>query len=113
MAGAYVATNAAGQPRDLTLESLRLRFERNIYCAGPGQGGFNWGVAWARHKYFATLGEFQADLGIDQGGQTLDPGFADPLQSDFRLRAGVMTRLKESYPQGSVPGVMLGLKPES
>ena len=111
LAGAYVAKNDAGQPQDLTLEKLRLRFEQNVYCAAPGRGGFNWGVAWARHKYYATLAEFQSDLGVDHGGQVLDPKFADPLQLDFRLRAEVMTQLHENYPQGSVPGVILGIKP--
>ena len=42
LAGAYVAGTSAGQPQNLTLDSLRLRFEKNVYFAGPGQGRFGW-----------------------------------------------------------------------
>ena len=111
MAAAYTAKDSTGQPQGLTLEKLRLRFENNVYFAGPGRGLVTWGVSWARHKRFADLREFQMGLGIDTGSQVLDPGFADALQLDFRLRADVMARLKESYPQGQVPSVALGVKP--
>ena len=76
--------------------------------AAPGRGWFEWGPTWARHTSYPGLREFQSDLGIDRGGQVLDPGFADLLQLDFRLRAETMALLKASYPQGPVPGVLLG-----
>ena len=44
IAGAYAAGSSNGQPTGLTLEKLRLRFEENVYFAGPGQGWFEWGV---------------------------------------------------------------------
>jgi len=109
IAGAYGAETSEGQPQGLTLEKLRLRFEDNVYFAAPGQGWFTWGPTWARHKTCASLREFRSDLGIDVNGQSLDPGFADMLQLDFRLRAETMALVKESYPQGPVPGVMLGV----
>ncbi len=109
IAGAYAANTREGQPQGLTLEKLRLRFEKNVYFAAPGQGCFKWGPTWARHKSYASLSEFQSDLGLDADNQVLDPGFADVLQLDFRLRAEVMVRLKENYPQGPVPGVVLGV----
>jgi hypothetical protein len=109
IAGAYAAKTGEGQPRGLTLEQLRLRFENNVYFAAPGQGWFKWGTTWARHKSYAGLSEFQSDLGIDAGSQGFDPGFADFLQLDFRLRAEAMARLEESYPRGPVPGVRLGV----
>ncbi len=109
IAGAYAAKTDDGQPQGLTLEKLRLRFENNTYFAAPGQGWFTWGPSWARHKSYAGLSEFQSDLGIDSGGRVLDPGFADWLQLDFRLRPETMALLKESYPQGPVPGVLLGV----
>jgi hypothetical protein len=110
IAGAYGAKSNQGQPPGLTLEKLRLRFESNVYFAAPGQGGFNWGTSWGRHKYYASLGEFQADLGLDTGSQVLDPRFADLLKMDFRLSAENLARLKENYPQGPVPGVLLGVR---
>lgn len=111
IAGAYAAKTSDGQPQGLTLETLRLRFEGNVYFAAPGQGWFKWGPTWARHKSYASLREFQSDLGIDAGGQTLDPGFADMRQLDFRLSAEMMARLNEHYPREPVPGIMLGVKP--
>lgn len=111
MAAAYVAKGGDGQPQGLTLEKLRLRFERNVYFAAPGQGWFAWGPTWTRHKRYAGLHEFQSDLGLDEGSQAFDPGFADWHQWDFRLRAEDLARLNESYPQGPVPGVLLGVRP--
>ncbi len=110
MAGAYTAKTTEGQPQGLTLETLRLRFENNVYFAASGRGWFKWGPTWARHKSYASLSEFQSDLRIDSGSEALDPGFADMLQLDFRLRAETMTRVKENYPQAPVPGVTLGVK---
>ena len=107
IAGAYAAKSREGQPQDLTLEKLGLRFEDNVYFAGPGQGWFRWGPTWRRHKSYATLNEFQSDLRLDRGSQALDPGFAGLLQLDLRLRPEVMARLQDSYPRGTVPGVVL------
>ncbi|MBP8261805.1 MAG: right-handed parallel beta-helix repeat-containing protein, partial [Verrucomicrobia bacterium] len=109
VAGAYAARPAQGQPRDLTLEKLRLRFENNVYFAGPGHGGFNWGPTWARHKRYGGLAEFQADLGIDVGGRELDPHFASWLELDFRLGAESTELLQATYPHGPVPGAKLDL----
>jgi parallel beta-helix repeat protein len=111
IAGPYAAKGSGGQPKELSLEKLRLRFESNIYFASPGQGGFNWGPSWARHKRYSTFAEFQSDLGVDRGSQELDPGFADVLQRDFRLTREMFVRVKECYPQGRVPEVQLGVLP--
>jgi SAM-dependent methyltransferase len=110
IAGAYDAKAIEGQPQDLTLEKLRLRLEKNVYFAAPGQGWFKWGTSWARHQSYAGLNEFQSDLGIDADSEVLDPGFADVRQLDFRLRAEAMSLLKESYPRGPVPEVILGVR---
>lgn len=111
IAGAYTAKTSEGQPQDLTLEKLRLRFENNVYFAAPGQGWFKWGPTWERHKTYPSLREFQSNLGIDADSQVLDPGFADLLQLDFRLCEETMSLLKESYPREPVPGVILGVRP--
>jgi hypothetical protein len=100
-----------GRAEDLSLEQLRLSFAENVYFADAGQGWFAWGVTWGRHKRYSTLGEFRADLGIDQGGRVLDPAFANLNALDCRLGSDAMAILKECYPQGQVPGVSLGLLP--
>jgi hypothetical protein len=108
IAAAYGAKTSDGQPQNLTLEKLRLRFEQNVFFAAPGQGWFKWGPTWARHKSYASLSEFQSDLGIAPDNQALDSGFADLRQLDFRLPPQILARFKDSYPQGQVPGVKLG-----
>ena len=110
IAAAYVAKTNEGQPQGLTLDSLRLRFEDNVYFAATGQGWFTWGPTWARHKNYASVVDFQSDLKIDSGGRALDPGFADLLRLDFRLPAPEMALLKQSYPHGAVPDVILGVR---
>lgn len=110
MASAYVATNSEGQPQGLTLDGLRLRFENNVYFAGPGQGWFSWGPTWTRHAAYANLREFQADLGIDTGSVWLEPGFSNLRALDLRLGAKPVSAAQACYPRGSVPRVLLGLR---
>jgi hypothetical protein len=109
--GASTATTDDGQPQGLTLENLRLQFEKNVDFAAPGRGWFNWGPTWARHKSYAGSSEFQSDLRLDTYGQVLDPGFADVRRWDFQLSAEMMARLNVNYPRQPVPGVLLGVKP--
>jgi len=108
IAGDYLATNSAGQPVNLTLERLRLNFAENIYYADAGQGWFEWGVSWGQHKSYAQLNGFQTDLGIDHGSRVAPLVFANPEALDFRLEAGAMAAVKQNYPAGPVPGVLLG-----
>ena len=110
IAGAYAAKNSNGQPEGLSLEKLRLRFEDNVFFAEPGQGWFEWGVTWGRHKSYARLSDFQAELGIDQGSRVTEPGFANLSGLDLRLSTEAMTALSQSYPQGPVPGAILGVR---
>ncbi len=106
-AGKPANDSSAGSP-GLSLEKLHLRFADNIYFAAPGQGWFNWGVTWGRHKNYKTVEEFRTDLGIDSGSESLTPAFADPRARDFRLKPAAMAGLKQNYPQGMVPGALLG-----
>ncbi len=110
IAAPYVAKSDDGQPQGLSLDSLRLRFEKNFYFAGSGQGWFRWGPTWARHATYANLSEFQSGLGIDAGGRCFDPDFSNLGRLDFRVGADTMASLKDSYPRGPVPGVTLGTK---
>ena len=108
-ADAYTAKGQAGQPSGLTLEKLNLRFEENVYAAGPGQAWFHWGVTWGRHQGYPTLEEFQTALGIDHGGRVIDPGFSGLPARDFRLSVERLHEIESCYPHGPVPGVQLGL----
>jgi hypothetical protein len=99
-----------GQRRP-TLEELRLRFEHNVYFAGSGQGWFEWGVSWGRHKSYRNLSVFQAELGIDVGSWDLDPRFTNVLSQDYRLSLPAIDQLEQNYPHGPVPGVILGGQP--
>jgi hypothetical protein len=109
IAEAYRAKDEKGQPRDLSLEKLRLQFVDNVYSSTPGQQFFAWGVTWAKHKVFSNLAEVQTELGLDTGGRVLDLIFADPLARDFRVDAKMIRLLEKDYPQGTVPGVVLGV----
>ena len=102
------ARPASGDNANLTLESLNLRFEHNVYFAGPGQGWFVWGPAWRRHQEWSDLTAFQTDLRIDVGGSVAAPPFANLAARDYRLTREVMEQLKENYPQGAVADVLLG-----
>ncbi len=111
IAGAYSAGNSRGQPTGLTLQKLRLSFVENVYFALPGQGWFEWGVTWGRHQSYSTLTDFQNGLGLDTGSHVVEPGFADLLARDFRVSRQTMAKLSPNYPQGPVPGAVLGVWP--
>jgi hypothetical protein len=87
-----------------------LSFLGNAYFAAVGQGWFEWGVTWDRHKSYSNLADFQNDLGMDRDGRVLDPNFANLNGLDFRLEPATMEQLKQNYPQDDVPGVILGAK---
>jgi len=96
-------------PGGLTLEKLRLSFLKNVYFAEAGQGWFEWGTRWGQHKIYSNLNDFQSDLGIDKGSRVLAPAFTNLNAFDFRVTSELMTALKQCYPQGPVPGVVLDL----
>jgi hypothetical protein len=111
IAGAYNSKDHSGQPTGLTLEKLRLNFVENVYYAGAGEGFIEWGVSWGRHRSYAKLADFQAELGIDKNSRVLDPAFANLSALDCRLRPEVMAALMSNYPQAPVPDVRLGPLP--
>jgi hypothetical protein len=108
IAGRYNAKDDHRQPTGLSLKKLNLRFADNVYFADVGQGGFEWGVAWSHHKSYARLADFQTGLGIDHDSRVIEPAFANFSALDLRLAPEAMGRLKPDYPQGTVPGVVLG-----
>ncbi len=106
------ARGAIGPPVGLSLETLKITFEDNLYHAPPWQGFFQWGVAWKRHEKYATLEDVQAKLHLERGSQTADFQVADALARDFRVPADSPARKMGCYPQGEVPGVKLGILPK-
>ncbi len=94
-----------------SLADLRLRFQDNIYFAGPGQGWFQWGVTWRRYESYPDLPAFQSALGIDAGSRILEPRFYDMAACDFRVGQPELQQFQTAYPRGSVPGATLGLRP--
>jgi len=109
VADKYRAKDASGAPSGLSLEKLRFAFDGNLYFAAPGQGLFNWGVTWKRHKRYETLEEVQTELGLEKGSATGDPGFASAAARDFRVPAASAALRRGCYPKGEVPGVTLGV----
>lgn len=107
LAGDYIAKTPAGQPRNLTLEKLSLRFEDNVYYAVAGQRLFQWGPTWSEHKRFETLEELRAALHIDRGGVIAEAKFSDWLSRDLRLVAPAEPALQRCYPRGLIPGIRL------
>lgn len=92
----------------LSLESLELRFENNLYGPAPGQGLFNWGVTWKRHKKYENLEAMRSQLAFEQGGRLADVAFADFGKLDLRVPPNSLAIEMRCYPQGSVPRVTLG-----
>jgi hypothetical protein len=109
-ADAYTAKSGEGQPQGLTLEKLKILFDENVYFAGAGEGWFEWGVTWGRHRSYPSLEEFRSGLAIDRGGRAFDPGFAGLPARDFRVSADSMRQIESCYPKGLVPGVVLGVR---
>ncbi|HUC84632.1 MAG TPA: right-handed parallel beta-helix repeat-containing protein, partial [Candidatus Acidoferrales bacterium] len=107
-AGADSTSASRNGQHHLVLSDLRLRFADNVYGAGTGRPLFEWGPGWARHKSYPTLADFRSDLGIDDGGRMMDPGFANVAARDFRVPRNLMSELHGAYPQGSVPDCSLG-----
>ncbi len=109
--GSTYTASGAERSAGLTLRDLRLQFEDNVYFAGPGQGCFEWGVTWGRHKSFPDFTAFQSELGIDKGSRLREPAFADVRARDYRLKRQDIESFRQSYPHGPVPGVLLGTEP--
>lgn len=94
--------------KNLTLENLNLRFENNIYLASLNQGWFKWGPTWARHETYPDLASFRHALHIDTGSQSLDFTFKSLARLDLRISSEAPEVLRNAYPRGPVPDVVLG-----
>ena len=103
-----------GQPTNLSLETLNIKFEHNVYARDPSEGLVLWGATWDRgHRQYTALGPWQAELKIDEGSIETSVIFADPTKLDLRLPADSPAIRMGCYPKGEVPGVVLGIyRPE-
>lgn len=90
------------------LEDLELTFEDNIYWPGPGQGLFNWGVTWKRHKKYRDLETVRRELAFGLGSRAADIAIKDFHKLDLRVSIDSPAIKMRCYPEGSVPGVKLG-----
>ena len=104
----WPADAAKGNTDGLSLEKLSLTLKNNLYCAGPGQDLFNWGVTWKRHKKYKQLEHVQRELGLEQGSKLAGFAVNDFFRLDFRVPADSLAIKMHCYPEGEVPGVKLG-----
>ncbi|MCF7975769.1 MAG: right-handed parallel beta-helix repeat-containing protein [Phycisphaerae bacterium] len=100
---------SGNQAKGLSLEDLRLSLTGNLYCPGPGQGLFNWGVTWKRCERYQDLATVQAQLGLTQDSRVADFPAANIAGLDMRVPASSPAMLMDCYPRGTVPGVRLGI----
>ena len=105
------AAQKSPQPAGLSLEDLHLAFEDNLYCPGPGQDLFNWGVTWKTCRRYANLDEVRKDLSIDRAGEVAEFHVEDYARLDLRVPAGSPAVKMDCYPRGTVPDVRLGTLP--
>jgi Right handed beta helix region len=105
----WPARDGKAEPNGLTLEKLSLSFRDNLYWAAPGQGLFNWGVTWKEHKQYRRLDDVRDALNLEQGSRMVEPVFKDFSALDFRVAKSSPAVTMQCYPQGSVPGVKLGM----
>lgn len=95
-------------PADLSLETLKLTFENNLYCPAPGQDLFNWGVTWKKCRRYDSLDAVQEELSLDAGSRVAEFHPADYSSLDLRVPGDSLSAMMNCYPRGNVPGVLLG-----
>ena len=94
-------------PSSLALKDLKLNFQDNIYCPGPAQGLFNWGVTWKRNKKYLDLETVRRELSLANGGRIVDISFKDLHKLDLRIPKDSLIIKMQCYPKGNVPNVLL------
>ena len=97
-------------PADLTLEKLNIRIDGNLYWADPGQGLFNWGTTWMKHRIYDSLETLRRELGFEASGVVVKPLFADFDSLDLRVPSNSLLLKMKCYPEGDVPGVKMGIR---
>ncbi len=105
------AKDAPSQPTGLSLETLHLTFEGNLYWPGPGQDLFYWGVTWRKNRKYETLDAVQKELSLERNGTVAKFYVQDHSALDFRVPADSPAVRMGCYPRGLVPSVRLGTLP--
>jgi parallel beta-helix repeat protein len=95
----------------LSLEDLKLTFENNLYCPGPGQDLFNWGVTWKKNKRYESLETLQKELSLDGGSKVAEFRVGDFSALDLRISPDSPATKMGCYPRGPVPSVLIGALP--
>ena len=98
-----------GLPSGSALADLKLNLRDNIYYPGPGQGLFNWGVTWKRHKRYLDLDTVHRELSFGRGSRLADIGIKDFHKLDLRVSMDSPAIQMQCYPKGNVPAVRLGI----
>jgi hypothetical protein len=93
--------------KNLSLASLHLNVDKNLYGPGPGHGLFHWGVTWKQHHKDQDLGTVQKELSLEKEGRVAEFHVRDDSAFDFRLPPASPAIRMNCYPRGSVPGVRL------
>ena len=95
----------------LSLESLHLVMEDNVYASREGEGLFHWGTEWLRRKYFTSLDAVRGDLKLEQNSVVEPLVFGDYSARDFRVPGDSAALKLDAYPRGSVPDTQLSAVP--
>jgi hypothetical protein len=105
---APASNDSAAHPTHLSLEGLKLTFANNLYWPGPGQGLFNWGVTWKKHRRFKSLEAVRDELSLGEGGEVAEFHMVDYSALDLRVPPDSPAVRMGCYPTGDIPGVRLG-----
>lgn len=113
VAAEYRAKDNGGEPKGLSLETLKLNLSNNLYAPSDAGALWAWGTEWKRNKKYANLNEVRRELGLEQNSIVAPFVLGDYLTRDFRVPANSPAIKMGAYPRGEVPGVRLGTLPNS
>jgi hypothetical protein len=109
----FVAKDLSRQPSGLSLKRLRFVFQNNLYSVTDTEGLFVWGPLWRHHAQYAALADVRRELRLEQGSVAAPFVFSDAQALDLRVPAGSLAVKMDCYPRGAVPGVQLGILPQT
>ncbi len=109
MAADYVAKGQVKTPQNMALPDLNFQFSNNLYTPGDNGGVFNWGTGWKRNRKYLQIAEVNKELNLEQNSVVAPFAVKDYLTRDLRVPADSLALKMKCYPQGEVPGVMLGV----